>query len=245
MAAWHEENSFWHSMAPKLFSRVMLERAASEVEGCTRLAGVSPPCKVLDLCCGPGRHSAELARKGYRVTGVDRTREYLDEAGKDFPDIEFVEADMRDFRRTDSFSLVLNLYTSFGYFEDPADDRKVVENVYESLVPGGKFIMELMGKEVLARIFRERDWYEEDGIIYLEERRVLDDWKWVEARWLKLDGEKMEEYTISHRLYSARELKELLTESGFGEVEIYGSLAGISYDQNAERLVAVARKPAG
>jgi SAM-dependent methyltransferase len=232
-------------MAPKLFSRVMLERAASEVEGCTRLAGVSPPCKVLDLCCGPGRHSAELARKGYRVTGVDRTREYLDEAGKDFPDIEFVEADMRDFRRTDSFSLVLNLYTSFGYFEDPADDRKVVENVYESLVPGGKFIMELMGKEVLARIFRERDWYEEDGIIYLEERRVLDDWKWVEARWLKLDGEKMEEYTISHRLYSARELKELLTESGFGEVEIYGSLAGISYDQNAERLVAVARKPAG
>lgn len=245
MAAWHEENSFWHSMAPKLFSKVQMERAASEVEGCTRLAGVSPPCKVLDLCCGPGRHSAELARKGYRVTGVDRTREYLDEAGKDFPDIEFVEADMRDFRRTDSFSLVLNLYTSFGYFEDPADDRKVVENVYESLVPGGKFIMELMGKEVLARIFRERDWYEEDGIIYLEERRVLDDWKWVEARWLKLDGEKMEEYTISHRLYSARELKELLTESGFGEVEIYGSLAGISYDQNAERLVAVARKPAG
>lgn len=244
MAAWHEKNAFWHSMAPKLFSKVQMERAPSEAEQLIQLAGVSPPCKVLDLCCGPGRHSVELARKGFRVTGVDRTREYLDEAGKDFPDIEFIEADMRDFRRTDAFSLVLNLYTSFGYFEDPADDRKVVENVYESLVPGGKFIMELMGKEVLARIFRERDWYEEDGIIYLEERRVLDDWKWVEARWLKLDGEKMEEYTISHRLYSARECKELLTESGFGEVEIYGSLAGISYDQNAERLVAVARKPA-
>ncbi len=245
MAAWHEKNAFWHSMAPKLFSRVILEKAASDVDRLIELTGVSPPCKVLDLCCGPGRHAVELARRGYRVTGVDRTKEYLDKAAEDFPDIEFIEADMRDFRRTDAFSLVLNLYTSFGYFEDPADDRKVVENVYESLVPGGKFIMELMGKEVLARIFRKRDWYEERGIIYLEERRVLEDWKWVEARWLKLDGEKMEEYTISHRLYSALELKELLTELGFGEVEIYGSLAGISYDQNAERLVAVARKPAG
>ena len=245
MAAWYEKNAFWHSMAPKLFSKGQMERTVSETEQLTKLTAVSPPCKVLDLCCGPGRHSVELARRGYRVTGVDRTREYLDEAGKNFPDIEFIEADMRDFRRTDAFSLVLNLYTSFGYFEDPADDRKVLENVYESLVPGGKFVMELMGKEVLARIFRERDWHEEDGIIYLEERRVLDDWKWVEARWLKLDGEKMDEYTVSHRLYSARELKELLTESGFGEIGIYGSLAGISYDQNAERLVAVARKPTG
>lgn len=72
--------------------------------------------------------------------------------------VEFVQDDMREFRRPVAFDAVINMFTSFGYFEDQADDRKVVNNVYESLKPGGSFLLELMGKEVMSRIYQERTW---------------------------------------------------------------------------------------
>jgi SAM-dependent methyltransferase len=247
MKAWHEDNSFWCSMAPKLFSKEKMEKAFSEVDQVIELSGISRGEQVLDLCCGPGRHAVEFARRGYKVTGVDKNREYLKEARRraaaEETEIDFIEEDMRVFRKPGAFSAVFNLFNSFGYFEDKADDLKVLRNVYESLVSGGIFVLELMGKEVLAKIFCERDWYEEDGVIYLEESRVTDDWKRAESRWIKLDGEKTEEFTVSHRLYSARELSDLLTETGFRDVDVYGSLAGIPYDQHAERLVILSRKP--
>ena len=99
-----------------------------------------------------------------------------------------------------------------------------------------------MGKEILARIFRERDWREEGGVMWLEERKVSKDWSWIDNRWILLRGDKRQEFRVSHRLYSAAELAALLRECGFGKVEIHGDLAGSPYDHTAERLVVVAQK---
>ena len=102
--------------------------------------------------------------------------------------------------------------------------------------------MEMAGKEIVARIFRPRDWHEENGVIWLEERSISQDWSWIDNRWILLRGAKRDEFRVSHRLYSGAELVALLRDCGFHDIRTYGNLAGAPYDHTAERLVVVARK---
>ena len=244
--AWHEKDSFWETAGPVLFTQGRWENAPAEVEAMVALLGLSPGAKVLDLCCGVGRHSLELARRGFRVTGVDRTVAYLLEArgraSKEGLEVELVQEDMRSFVRPEAFDSVINYFTSFGYFESEDDDREVVENGYSSLRSGGAFLMDMMGKEILARIFSERGWREEDDMLVLEDRQVAPDWSTVYNRWIILKGGERREVTLSTRQYSAAELSKLLKECGFVRVEVYGDLSGAPYDMQARRLVMVAQR---
>jgi len=246
---WHDQDEFWTAMAPFLFTEQHWTDAQGQVERALVLLDVMPGARVLDLCCGPGRHALELARRGLNVTAVDRTAAYLDQArdqaASEGLEIEFVQQDMRDFCRPDTFDGAINLYTSFGYFQDPDEDRRVLVNVHRSLRDNAKLVLEMMGKEVLASIFRERDWHEEDGVILLEDRWISDDWSKANNRWTIIDGTNRQEFTMSHRIYSATELTSLLLECGFASVDVYGSLAGGPYDHTAERLVVVAHKEKG
>ncbi len=245
---WHEDDAFWKIFHHSMFSEQRWDDAPKETENIISLLGISQGARVLDLCCGVGRHSLELARRGYHVTGVDRTREYLDiacqKAAGEGLEAEFLEGDMRTFSRPDAFDAVVNLFTSFGFFEDPNEDKQVVMNAYQSLKSEGVFMVDVMGKEIIARIYQERDWHEEeDGTIYLQERKVTKDWSWMDNRWIRItkDGNR-QNFTVSHTLYSARELKELLQECGFKDVKAFGNFEGAPFDQNARRLVVVGRK---
>jgi SAM-dependent methyltransferase len=249
MKEWHEQDAFWTKWAPVMFHERRWERAQEEVANIISLLRIGPEASVLDLCCGPGRHSLQLARHGFSVTGVDRTRSYLQRARRQAESeglrIEFIQEDMRSFCRPGSFDVAISLFTSFGYFEDMNDDRKVAANVYRSLKKEGVFLIDIMGKEVLARIFRERDWYELDDIMVLEERKVCANWSWIESRWLMIKDGKVDEGRVSHRLYSAVELTTLLSDCGFDAIDVYGDLNGVPYDHTAKRLVAIAHKGKG
>jgi SAM-dependent methyltransferase len=244
--SWYEDDSFWEIWEAHLFGPERIEAAREQMDKVTSLLEVKPEAKILDLCCGVGRHSLELARRGFRVTGVDRTRRYLDraiaQAEQEKLNVEFVREDMRGFIRENSFDYVLNMFTSFGYFEDPEDDRKVMANVFRSLRSGGKFIIDTHGKETLARKFRESDWNERDGVIALHERRVSQNWSWMWNRWIMLRGNERIENEISHRLYAATELIALMTDCGFSRADAYGSLDGSPYDHTAQRLIVLGRK---
>jgi len=243
---WHEQDTFWKTVAPVLFVERRWSDAPAEVEQLVSLLGLELEAHILDLCCGVGRHSLELARRGFKVTGVDRTQPYLDRASRQAEaeglEVEFVQSDMRTFYRPDAFDAVVNMFTSFGYFEDPEDDRQVAMNMHRSLKSGGVFLIDMMGKEILARIFSERDWYEEDGVLILQERKITQNWGWMESRWIIFADDNRTELNLSHRVYSAVELISLLTECGFTQVDAYGSLEGSAYDHLARRLVVVARK---
>lgn len=246
MNAWHEQDAFWTKWAPVMFHERRWEKAAEEVANIISLLNIGQTASVLDLCCGPGRHSLQLARQGFSVTAVDRTEMYLERARKQAETeglkIEFIQDDMRRFCRPGSFAVAINLFTSFGYFEDANEDRQVAANVYRSLKEKGVFLIDIMGKEVLARIFRERDWYEMDNTMVLEERKVCANWSWMENRWLMIKDGEMDECKVSHRLYSAAELAALLGDCGFEAIDAYGDLTGAPYDHTAKRLVLVAHK---
>jgi SAM-dependent methyltransferase len=246
MTPWFEDPSFWHDNFARLFGAQRFDSAPAEIGALEKLVGLSPPADVLDLCCGPGQHAVELGRRGYSVTGVDLTEEYLERARQRARAggmaVEWVRSDMRSFERRESFDMIVNLFTSFGFFEDPNDDRQVLVRAHASLRLGGVLVIDLMGKEVLARIYRERDWHEEDGVLVLEERRLSQDWSWMDNRWIAVAGGNSVEHRFSHRVYSGAELKSLLGAVGFREVSAFGSFAGAPYDQLAERLLVVARK---
>jgi SAM-dependent methyltransferase len=245
-SAWHDDKEFWTTFAPFMFPESRWIATPAEVDHLIALMRLDSGAKILDLGCGPGRHSLELTRRGYRVTGVDVTAAHLEKAREQAQaeglEVEWVQDDMRRFVRANAFDATLNLFTSFGYFDDPAENLKVLANVFRSLKDGGKLILELMGKEVLARIFQPRDWDEQDDLILLQERRVSDNWNHIENRWILIQEGKRHEFNISHWIYSAAELTAMLKDCGFASVEICGDLAGAPYDHTASRLVAVAER---
>ncbi len=247
---WYGEDAFWHLFEPVLFSPQRVARAVEEVDRLARLLSIGPSASILDLCCGTGRHSLELARRGCHVTGVDRTRAYIEKAraaaAQEGLAAVFAVADMRDFCEPRKFDVVVNLFGSFGYFDDPEDNRKVVANAFTSLRPSGLFLIETMGKEILARGFQAVDWEErEDGLLLLSEKRITQNWSRVETRWIAIRGTERAEYRVAIHSYSAVELSTLLSQCGFTELRVYGSLDGIEYNEHAQRLVVIGRKPDG
>jgi len=244
--AWHEDGEFWNAFQEFIFPPEQIEQATEQVEQLLELLNVESDATVLDIPCGVGRHAIELAKRGFEVTAVDATDPYLEtareRATETAVEVEFLQADMREFRRAESFDAVINLYTSFGYFEDRADDERTARNFYDSLRPGGTLVMSVTSKEIIAGKFQHRTWDEEDGMYILEEHEIQDNWSWMENRWIIVSDDDLREFTVSHRLYSAFELTELLERIGFSETAVYGDLDGKDYDENANRLVVVARK---
>ena len=143
---WHEDPTFRGTLEGLLFPPEKLDAAADELDALLSLADVGGG-RMLDVPCGVGRHAVELADRGFEVTGVDATGRYLETARRRAEeagvDPELVGADMREFRRPEAFDLVLNVYTSFGYFEDRDDDRLTARNFHESLAEGGRLVMSL------------------------------------------------------------------------------------------------------
>ncbi|MCL2196611.1 MAG: class I SAM-dependent methyltransferase [Treponema sp.] len=202
--------------------------------------------KVLDLCCGLGRISSELARMGFAVTGVDITDSFLNAAIEDAKyenlNIEYIKSDARDFVRPGYFDTIVNLYISFGYFSNQDDDLKVLCNAYDSLKKGGTFIIETMGKEIAVRDFIEAEWFERAGSTLLTEYTPLDSWTYLKNRWIIIKDNKRLEKIFAQRLYCASELRALIQKAGFKKTDIYGDWDERSYDQHANKLIIVCRK---
>lgn len=243
---WHSQDAFWELFEPLLFNRQRQSSAREQVRQIVELLQLEPGTRILDLCCGTGRHSLELSAGGYAVTGVDRTKRYIEAARLEGEErhlnASFLVADMREYCLPHGYDAILNLFGSFGYFDDPADDRKVVENMLASLRPEGQFLIETMGKEILARGFRTRNWDEVGDMLVLSEKTITHHWGRVETRWIVIRGTERIEHRVSIRSFSALELSSLLESCGFADVQVYGSLDGTEYDQTAERLVVVGRK---
>jgi len=246
---WWSDKRFWNDFAPLMFDRVRWENAVEEVEGIISITTATPPDRIMDVGCGPGRHSLELSRRGYEVTGIDINEPYLksaeEAARKEHTDIPpvFLNCDMRNINMDKSFSGAFSFFQSLGYFEDPEEDLEVCRGVCNALETDGWFLVEMDGKETTAAGFEERTWMERDGRIILLEYEAEGAWSVLHNRWQFRDTDgSWHEYEFSYRLYSAVELGWLLERAGFSSIEFFGGIDGRPYNQNAERLVALARK---
>ncbi|MBI4248581.1 MAG: class I SAM-dependent methyltransferase [Elusimicrobia bacterium] len=237
--------------------RTWRERTLREISFAGRLFGPPGNYKILDLCCGVGRHSLELARRGYRVTGVDISSKYLAEARRQARlqkiSVEFLRRDMRrvGFERT--FDAVINLYTSFGYFSRASDDYQVLCGVYRALKPGGKFLLEIANySRVLEKLkFDRRNnldssrWSEiDDGTLVLEDSLWLPQKGLIRVRWLFLKGARRQEMTSYVRPYESGSLTRLLRKAGFTIRKVMDGLSSSPFRASTSgRLAILAQKP--
>ena len=237
---WFENEEFWRTFYPYMFGERKLAAALGEVERVIALSGVAGG-RVLDLCCGPARHSLILAQKGFEVTGVDRSPFLLDKARESTAGaaVELVLADMRDFIRPGAFDLALSLFTSFGYLETREEDLAVLRNVHASLKQDGVFVIDVTSKEYVISQGQTTHWEQwPDGQIQISHYDVFQGWGRLRVQWLLIDGERARRFEFTHNLYSGQELKALLERAGFADVRTFGSLDGAPYDAAATRLVA-------
>lgn len=256
MASWFEDEEFWKAYASLMFDEGRWAEVPGVVDSLLGFAGLplraEGPGKrpaILDTCCGVGRHSIEFASRGFRVTGIDITTAYLDAARESAASLaegpDFLRADMRTFTRPAAYDLAINLFRSFGYFEDPADDLAALKAINASLVPGGVFVLETLGKELAARDYIEGEWFERDGWTVLTEFKVSGDWEGLVHRWVLVRGAERIDRSFTLRLYSATEIEAALRGAGFARVEAYGSWTGSAYDDRAETMIIVAHNGAG
>jgi SAM-dependent methyltransferase len=243
---WFENEALWRELYPYVFPAERVAAAAGQVAQILALTGVTGGA-VLDLCCGPGRHALEFARRGFAVTGVDRSR-FLLERAQERADaaavtVEWVRDDMREFERPATFHLACNLFTSFGYFEREEDNLRVLDKVRESLRGGGIFVMDMVGRERLERQGLEaRHTQFADGAVLIQQPYVNEDWTRMDNEWTVVKAGQSRHYRFAHHLYSGQGLQRRLLSCGFASVRLYGDLAGSPYGPEALRLVAVARK---
>jgi SAM-dependent methyltransferase len=246
MPQWFEDESFWEELYPFIFSDEKFATAVTEIEQALKLVSCTSG-RALDLCCGPGRHAIPLAERGFQVTGVDRSRFLLDKAQERARtagvDVEFVLEDMRRFVRPALFDVVFSIFTSFGYFDDKAEDLGVVRNVHDSLKPGGVFLLEMMSKERLVKTFQSTvSTRAPDGSLVVQRHEIVDDWTRVKNEWIYVKMDKTVSWNFHVRVYSGQEARDLLARGGFSSVKLYGGLDGRSCGLDVDRLVAVATK---
>ena len=228
------------------------DRTDLETQFAIHALGIQPHHRVLDLCCGQGRHSIALATTGLDVTGVDLSTEMLDIARSEAADANLAltlrQADMRqlpgDFE--DQFDAVINMFSSFGYLESEADDQQVLHQIAKSLKPGGKLMMDLLNREWVIVNNEEFDWHQhEDGRVVLE-RRVLSLEKSINhLTYTEIlpDGSRRVLSDLHMRLYTLTEMIKMLGTAGLILQSVYGGFRGENYGVNTRRMIIVASKP--
>lgn len=239
------DEKFWKDFEILMYDKDRIESTENDVKEIIELLNISKSSHVLDVCCGFGRHSLELAKNNIKVTGIDITKYYLDKAisKKVNPDNPaFIHQDLLNLSDKDKYDFAVNMFTSFGLLESEDDEITGLNNVYNSLKKGGKYLIDIQGKELLCRDYEKNIWFESGDVKVFLEYSILNCFTVLRSRWLYYKDSKMYEKSFDTRVYSAIELATLLSNTGFSSIEIYGDLKGTPYDYSAKRLIAVATK---
>ena len=225
------------------------ERAEKEVAFAAQALDVKAGARVLDLCCGQGRHAVILARRGLRVAALDLNPAYLEmarEAARAAKvSLETIVADMRHIPFTNRFDAILNMYTSFGYLESEAEDLKVMKSAADALKPAGRLLLDMLNREWAVANYIQNDWHSgADGTLYIE-RRDLD---LVSSRMhvkfviVGPDGARRDSVGHHIRLYTLTETTRLLQRVGLEVKAVFGGFEGEPYAIDTRRMLVLAQK---
>jgi D-alanine-D-alanine ligase len=205
-----------------------------EIDALIRATGLEPNDRILDLCCGQGRHALELARRGFKhVTGIDRSRYLVRLARKrarqrGFP-VSFHEGDARKFQVAESsFHCVCILGNSFGYFDREEDDIAVLEAVKRALASGGTLVMDLTDGAWMRGHFEPRSWeWIDQNHFVCRERALTGDGERLISREVVVHAERgvIADQFYAERLYSRERIQALLASVGFANLRFHAVLA--------------------
>ena len=214
----------------------------ADVDFLEKTFGVKPGARLLDVPCGNGRHSIELARRGYRVTGIDLSEEFLAAARTEL-DSDWRKGDMRALQLEPStFDGAFCFGNSFGYL-DHAGVAAFLSALAEALKPGARLVIEtgVCAESILPTMIAKR-WYWLGDLLTLSENRY-DPW---ESR-LNIDytfvrGESVETRPAASYVFTSAELRRMLDAAGFDTLAFHGGVTGEPYQLGSPRLVMIAQR---
>ena len=227
------------------------DRTDLETQFAIHALGIQPHHRVLDLCCGQGRHSIELAKTGLDVTGIDLSTEMLAIASTSADEanvrLALRQADMRHLPDDleNQFDAVINMFSSFGYLESEQDDQQVLHQISKALKPGGKLLMDLLNREWVIINNEEYDWHQhEDGRIVLEHRQLDLQTSTNHLTYTEIlpDGTRRQLSDLHMRLYTLTELTKMLAAAGLTLKRVYGGFQAEDYTVNTRRMILIASK---
>lgn len=203
--------------------------------------------RILDVPCGQGRHAHLLAEAGFDVDGLDYSQDLLALAKRRGTgrSLRYTRADMRKLpaRWTSRFDAVLNLFTSFGFFVNPADDARVIAEFARMLKPGGKLIWHGGSRDGVMANFLSRDWWRTaDGSTIAHSRSFdpLSGVLTVESTWAGKKANGSREHRI--RLYTATRIGELCAAEGLIVEGAYEGWTDKPLRRKSSEMLLVARK---
>jgi len=210
-----------------------LQITRKEVDLFTDILGLEKNMVILDLACGQGRHSLELARRGFKnLNGLDRSH-YLIRKAKNICGAERLNASFRegDARKlpypADTFDVVMILGNSFGYFESTEDDIKILKEVFRVLKPFGKFLIDVADGNYLRDNFNPRSWEWVDNKHFVcRERSLASDNQRLISREVISNiykGVILDQF-YAERLYNKESLIEMFNRTGYSRVSFHGNL---------------------
>lgn len=206
-----------------------------------RVVPWSPGERVLDLACGAGRHAAELERAGAHVVGLDLSPAMLLRAQRRVH-APLVRGDMRALPfRPGSFGLVVNLFTSFGYFRSDREHGAVMRQVTEVLAPGGHFVIDYLNADHVRRTLRHDSEQIQQGDATARVKRRFSEEGLYVVKEIELRAENRS-FQERVRLFTADELEALLTASGLDVIGRYGDYEGVPLTPDTARTILVARR---
>jgi SAM-dependent methyltransferase len=224
------------------------EQTRQEADFIEQQLQLAPGAKVLDAPCGGGRHSLALAARGFHLTGIDVSADFLNaaRAGAAARQLAVVweQRDMRDLPWPEAFDGVFCFGNSFGYLDD-AGHAAFLRAVHGTLMPGARFVLDAPALEMTLPLFAslERTWASTGDILFLQQRRYDPAEGRVESDYTFVRDGRVEKCTALHRMYTYRELFRMLADAGFAEVQGHGSLAREPFQLGSRRLLLTARKP--
>lgn len=208
--------------------------------------------RVLDLACGFGRHSLELARRGFDVTGVDITRDYVEYAAsvaeRENLNARFIYSDIRDVKFENEFDVVLNMADgAIGYLESEEENLKIFSVIARALKSGGKHFMDIMNGSYAVTHFPCKMWDEGEKCLTLSEFEWNNDTRTLVYGQLDYPyGKPLEKPTITEgntiRLYTLDEIKAIFGEIGMEVCETFADFSGKGSSDNDIQLMVYSRK---
>ncbi|OGU69679.1 MAG: hypothetical protein A2W30_00370 [Ignavibacteria bacterium RBG_16_36_9] len=231
------------------YLRVYSHRDQTEAERLVELIAKSLNLKanssVLDMACGAGRHAVTFAKSGFKVTAVDLSQRLISEAKKNANqegvELDFVLSDILEYETSKKFDLVVNLFTSIGYFENDEENYAVIKKAFNLLNQGGYFVLDYFNKDFLLKNLIPTTVFSENGM-KITQNRSIEGSRIVKKITIENNGSS-EKFYESVRLYNYEEILIYIKKAGFKIIKQYGDYFGNNYEsETSPRLIIFAMK---
>lgn len=243
MKAWFKDwfNSPYYHM---LYKNRTQHEADEFVQQCVQQFNIQPQHRLLDVACGKGRHAKAFASYGIDVTGIDLAEDSILEAKQFEHDrLHFFVHDMREIFRTNYYDVVTNMFTSFGYFDQPQDNTKTAKMIHSALRPGGKFIMDFVNQQHAYQVIQAQpdDLIVENGIRFTIHKRI-DQQRLIKEIGIE-DGERKECFQEELNSFSFNDMVALFEDNGLTFRKAYGDYQLSAYSEmDSPRMILLFEK---